>query len=48
MWQMFANDVMKYAGNINQNEEWFSRTAKTIKQKVGGESMALGGTIEQA
>ena len=34
MWQMFANDMMKYAGDVNENEKYFSRTAKTIKQKV--------------
>jgi len=33
MWQMFANDIMKYAGDINENEKWFSRTAKTVKQR---------------
>jgi len=41
MWQMFVNDVMKYAGDVNENEKYFSRTAKTIKQRVEhGSAMA--------
>ena len=41
MWQMFANDCMKYAGDINENEKYFSRTTKTIKQRVEhGSAMA--------
>jgi len=44
MWQMFANDVMKYSGVLNDNEKHFSRTAATIKQSTGG-NMAMGGTL---
>ena len=41
MWQMFANDAMKYAGDVNENEKYFSRTTKTIKQRVEhGSAMA--------
>jgi len=34
MWRMFANDLNNYAGDVNENEAFFARTTKTIKQRV--------------
>jgi len=44
MWQMFANDVMRFSGTLNENDTYFARTAKTIKQSHE-QGMAFGGTL---